>query len=116
MKTLGIVLFPDVEELDAVGPWEVLAAWTQAHPEDGWTVTTLSADGGPVRGAKGLEIGAHHSFADAPGLDVVLHPGGRGTRPLAADEAHLERVRAWAGVAELTTSVCTGALVLAAAG
>lgn len=116
MQTIGIVLFPDVEELDAVGPWEVLAAWTQQHPEDGWTVTTLSSDGGPVRGAKGLELGAHHSFADAPTLDVLLHPGGMGARPLAADEPYLQRVRDWAGAAQLTTSVCTGSLVLAAAG
>ena len=44
-RTIGIVLFPDVEELDAVGPWEVLAAWTHEHPGDGWSVTTLSRTG-----------------------------------------------------------------------
>ncbi len=47
-KHIGIVLFDDVEELDAVGPWEVLAHWARRHPEDGWSVSLLSGDGGPV--------------------------------------------------------------------
>ena len=115
-RTIGVVLFDDVEELDAVGPWEVLAWWTLNHPEDGWAVTCLSRDGRPVRAAKGLVLGAHTSFADAPRLDVLLHPGGRGTRPLTRDEEHLDWVRAQRGTAPLLTSVCTGALVYAAAG
>jgi hypothetical protein len=88
-KHLGIVLFEHVEELDAVGPWEVLAFWTRGHPEDGYAVSTLSRDGGPVACSKGLTVEAHHAFADAPAYDVLLHPGGRGTRPQLADEAHL---------------------------
>ena len=115
-RTIGVVLFDDVEELDAVGPWEVLAWWTLNHPQDGWAVTCLSRDGRPVRAAKGLVLGAHTSFADAPRLDVLLHPGGRGTRPLTRDEEHLDWVRAQRGTAPLLTSVCTGALVYAAAG
>ena len=115
-RTIGVVLFDGVEELDAVGPWEVLAWWTLNHPEDGWAVTCLSRDGRPVRAAKGLVLGAHTSFADAPRLDVLLHPGGRGTRPLTRDEEHLDWVRAQRGTAPLLTSVCTGALVYAAAG
>ncbi len=114
--TIGIVLFPDVEELDAVGPWEVLTSWTQNHPDDGWSVTTLSPTGDPVLCAKGLVVTPHHGFADAPHLDVLLHPGGRGTRPQLTDQAHLEWVRATAASAQLMTSVCTGSLVYAAAG
>ncbi|WP_425433621.1 DJ-1/PfpI family protein [Kineococcus rhizosphaerae] len=116
MKHLGIVLFDGVEELDAVGPWDVLAAWTQQHPEDGWVVTTLSRDGGEVTAAKGMRFVAAHSFADAPPLQAVLHPGGRGTRPQLRDEDHLEWVRAQRRSAPLMTSVCTGSLVYAAAG
>ena len=51
---IGLLLFDGVEELDAVGPWEVLAHWTQQHPEDGWDVSCLSPDGAPVVGAKTL--------------------------------------------------------------
>ncbi|WP_432571755.1 DJ-1/PfpI family protein [Kineococcus sp. SYSU DK005] len=116
MRHIGIVLFDDVEELDAVGPWEVLAHWTRTHPEDGWAVTCLSRDGRPVTCAKGLVLGAHHSFADAPALDVLLHPGGHGTRPQLRDEQHLEWVRRQRERVPLMTSVCTGALVYAAAG
>ena len=115
-RSIGIVLFDGVEELDAVGPWEVLAFWTGLWPQDGWEVTTLSAGGGPVACAKGLTIEAHHSFASAPPLDVVLHPGGQGTRPQLVDDAHLDWVRAQAGSAEVMASVCTGSLVYAAAG
>jgi transcriptional regulator GlxA family with amidase domain len=115
-KTIGIFLFDDVEELDAVGPWEVLAAWNQFWPDDGWRVVTFSVDGEPVTGAKGLRIVPHQSAADVGDLAVVLHPGGQGTRPLLKDPDHLDRVRAWAAAAEITTSVCTGSLVYAAAG
>jgi len=115
-KTIGIVLFDDVEELDAVGPWEVLAAWATFWPDDGWRVVTLSRDGMPVRAAKGLVLTPHHSFADAPHLAIVLHPGGQGTRPQLEDEEHLAWVRAQAASAEIMTSVCTGSLVYAKAG
>lgn len=114
-RTIGILLFDGVEELDAVGPWEVLAMWTASFPDDGWRVTTLSRDGGPVRGAKGLALGAHGRADGAP-LDVLVHPGGAGTRPQLDDEDHLAWVRAVAERAELMTSVCTGSLVYAAAG
>jgi transcriptional regulator GlxA family with amidase domain len=69
-------LFDGVEELDAVGPWEVLAYWTLHRPEDRWTVSCLSLNGADVTGAKNLVPGAHHSLADAPALDVLIHPGG----------------------------------------
>ncbi len=115
-RQIGILLFDGVEELDAVGPWEVLANWTQEHPHDGWAVSCLSRDGASVTAAKGLELGAHHSFDSAPPLDVLLHPGGRGTRPLMRDPTHLDRIRRYRADVPLLTSVCTGSLVYAAAG
>lgn len=115
-KHIGIVLFEDVEELDAVGPWEVLSFWTQRHPEDGWTVSCLSLSGGLVRCAKGLVIQADHSFAEAPPLDVLIYPGGHGTRAQLHDEARLQWVRRQRETVPLMTSVCTGSLVYAAAG
>lgn len=116
IRNIGIFLFDDVEELDAVGPWEVLAAWCAFWPQDGWRVTTFSLDGATVTGAKGLRIEPHASVEQVGPLDIVLHPGGQGTRPLLKDPEHLDRVRAWHAAAELTTSVCTGSLVYAAAG
>ncbi len=113
---IGLLLFDGVEELDAVGPWEVLAYWTQEHPEDGWAISCLSADGGNVIGAKGLVLGAHHSFEDVPPLDVLIHPGGQGTRPMLRDPEHLDWVRAQRAAVPLMASVCTGSLVYAAAG
>lgn len=115
-RHIGMLLFDGVEELDAVGPWEVLSYWTQAYPEDGWTIACLSQDGGPVRAAKSLVLGAHHSIAGAPPLDVLIHPGGPGTRPMLRDEPHLDWVREQRARIPLMTSVCTGSLVYAAAG
>jgi transcriptional regulator GlxA family with amidase domain len=115
-RQIGILLFDGVEELDAVGPWEVLSAWTRQHPEDGWDAFCLSPDGRPVRGAKSLVLGAHHSIADAPAMDVLVHPGGPGTRPMLHDRDHLDWVRRQRSTVPLLTSVCTGSLVYAAAG
>ncbi|GAB3436094.1 DJ-1/PfpI family protein [Phycicoccus ginsengisoli] len=115
-RHIGILLFDDVEELDAIGPWEVLANWVLSHPQDGWAVSLISRDGDPVRAAKGALFGAHHSFADMPPLTVLIHPGGQGTRPLMRDEDHLTWVRQQRATVPLMTSVCTGALVYAAAG
>lgn len=115
-QRIGIVLFDGVEELDAVGPWEVFAAWAHFFPDDDIAVSCLSPAGGPVDAAKGMTLTAHHSFADAPSYDVLLHPGGRGTRPLMRDDEHLEWVRTQRAAVPLMTSVCTGSLVYAAAG
>jgi transcriptional regulator GlxA family with amidase domain len=116
VRRIGIFLFSGVEELDAVGPWQVISFWTRRFPEDGWEVFCLPADGGPVECAKGLTVAAHCSAADAPAMDGFLHPGGRGTRPQLDDENHLRWVRSLRATVPLMTSVCTGSLVYAAAG
>lgn len=115
-RQIGVLVFDGVEELDAVGPWEVLSHWTQEHPDDGWDAFSLSPAGAPVVGAKSLVLGAHHSFDSAPPLDVLVHPGGPGTRPLLRDPAHLAWVRDVRDSTPLMASVCTGSLVYAAAG
>ncbi|MFF7333512.1 DJ-1/PfpI family protein [Streptomyces sp. NPDC090306] len=116
VRHIGILLFSDVEELDAVGPWEVLSYWTRVFPEDRWAAFCFSSDGNPVTCAKGLTIGSHFSTADMPAPDVLVHPGGRGTRPLLTDDRHLDWVRGMRRSVPLMTSVCTGSLVFAAAG
>ncbi|CAN5560655.1 DJ-1/PfpI family protein [soil metagenome] len=115
-KHIGIVLFADVEELDAIGPWEVLSAWTQYFPQDDYAVTCLSRSGGLVQCAKGLVVQAQHSFDDAPPLDVLIYPGGQGTRPQLHDDDQLNWLRHQRATVPLMTSVCTGSLVYAAAG
>jgi transcriptional regulator GlxA family with amidase domain len=113
---IGIVLFDGVEELDAVGPWEVLAHWTRSYPEDAWAVCLLSPGGRPVTAAKGMVIGGQHALDSGPALQVLIHPGGQGTRRLMRDEEHLAWVRSRREQVALMASVCTGALVYAAAG
>jgi transcriptional regulator GlxA family with amidase domain len=113
---IGLFLFDGVEELDAVGPWEVLANWTQSHPEDGWSVSCLSSGGREVLGAKGMVLGSQHSLQDAPSLDVLIHPGGPGTRSLMRDRDHVEWTRRMRAEVSIMASVCTGSLVYAAAG
>lgn len=110
--TTGIVVFDGAEELDWAGPWEVFASGRR----DGDRVVTISVEPGPLTCAKGLRILADHTIDDHPPLDVVLVPGGRGTRPLAVDERFLGWLRAVDASSTWTTSVCTGAFCLAGAG
>jgi transcriptional regulator GlxA family with amidase domain len=116
VRHIGIFFFAEVEELDAIGPWEVLAHWTQTWPDDGWRVFTFSEPGGEIRCAKGLTVRVERSEADRPKLDVLIYPGGRGTRPQLEDAARLDWVRHKSREGTLMTSVCTGSLVYAAAG
>lgn len=116
MQSIGIMLFGGVEELDAVGPWEVLASWTGSWPEDGWQVVTVARTAGYVECAKGLVLAASYGWADMPPLDVLVFPGGKGTRALIEDPEVLDWVRRQSGRGALMTSVCTGSLVFAAAG
>ena len=112
--TIGILLFDDAEELDAIGPWEVFTMTAQARP--GLRVVSISADGGMVRCAKGLHVQPDHGFADAPKLDVLLVPGGQGTRREVENEAILAWIREAAAQCRWVTSVCTGSLLLTEAG
>lgn len=110
--TTGILLFDGVEELDFVGPWEV---FTMARTE-GDTVVTIAERPGPVRGAKGLRVLPDHTFADAPELDVLVVPGGQGTRVEVDNPVLLEWIERVATDCCWVTSVCTGSFLLHAAG
>ena len=113
--TTGILLFDDAEELDWAGPWEVLsAAAQQLFPED--RVVTIAEQERPIRCAKGLRVLPDHDFASAPPLDVVLVPGGQGTRREVSNPALIEWLRKTGERCQWVTSVCTGALLLHEAG
>ena len=119
-RTVGIVLFDGAEELDWVGPFEVFTMAREASgengPASGLEVVLVSEAGGTVKGAKGLRNEVDHAFAEAPAFDVVLIPGGIGTRTEMKNPVMLDFVRKQAASAEWVTSVCTGSIVLDAAG
>lgn len=116
LKTIGIFLFDDMEELDAIGPWEVFAWWVNHYPEDGWTATTFSLDGEVITCEKSLRVLPHTSATEVGPLDVLLHPGGDGCYRLMDDGAHIAWLQGQAQTVPLVASVCTGSLVLAKAG
>ena len=116
VKRIGILFFPDAEELDAVGPWEVLSFWTRVFADDGYEVVAFSKDGGVITCAKGLSIVTDYSYETVSHLDVLIYPGGIGTRAQLSDAEQLRWVRSQRESVPLMTSVCTGSLVFAAAG
>jgi transcriptional regulator GlxA family with amidase domain len=113
---IAVALFPDAEELDFAGPWEVLSYWARNWPDDGIEVFTVADSLEPVRCAKGLRVLPDRTWDDAGAIDVLVYPGGIGTRRQLADTAVLDRLRALSSDGTLMTSVCTGALVYAATG
>jgi len=114
-RTIGIVLYPDFEELDAVGPFEVFGGFCMSSNRE-WQVVTIAEDRGKVRGFHGLEVEAMYGFDDAPALDVVLLPGGIGSRKEMQNPRMLDFVRRASETCRYVTSVCTGALILHQAG
>jgi transcriptional regulator GlxA family with amidase domain len=114
-RSVAILLFNDVEELDFAGPWEVFAHLRSQRPEL-CDVFTVSERGGEVRCAKGLRVLADHSFETAPPADVLVVPGGQGRRVEVSNPRIIDFLRRAAGRAEVTTSVCTGAFLLERAG
>jgi len=115
MPAVAIAVFTGAEELDFVGPWEVLAAWRYLHPHE-VSVCLVGDTLEPVTCAKGLRVLPERTWDDLGEVDVLVYPGGFGTRAKVGDEAVRERLRAMSERGTLMTSVCTGALVFADAG
>lgn len=113
--SIAIFIFDGAEELDWVGPWEVLATWAKFWPEEA-SVFTVSRTPGLVQCAKGMKAEADHTWDTAPPFDVLLYPGGQGTRAHLGDEAIHKWLRQAADSGALMSSVCTGALVYADVG
>lgn len=111
---IAIYLFDGAEELDWAGPWEVLSYWAQ--DDDDVEVVTVARTPGPVVCAKGLRVLPDHTWEDLGEIDVLVYPGGRGTRDHLGDEVVRDWVRGVAASDALMVSVCTGALVYADAG
>jgi cyclohexyl-isocyanide hydratase len=107
---IAMLLFPGVTQLDLTGPHEVFTRLRGVRVETVWKVA------GPVRSGSGLTLLAERSFDEVHGADLLCIPGGPGHIELLGDDAVLDWVRRVATEARWVTSVCTGALVLGAAG
>ena len=112
--TIGILIFDGVEELDFVGPWEVFTA--ARHLELDCRTVLIGESSEPVRCSKGMRVLPDHTLEDAPALDMVLVPGGNGTRALVHRAPTLEWLARRAASCKWVTSVCTGSYVLFRAG
>ncbi len=120
MISIGIVIFDDVEELDFVGPYEVFTMINTVLEYKGEPpavdVKLISETGGDITGKKGMRVGAHASFDDISALDVVLVPGGMGSRAQMKNPVLVDWLSGMASTCQWVTSVCTGSFILAAAG
>jgi transcriptional regulator GlxA family with amidase domain len=110
MTEIAILIFDKLAALDAVGPYEVM----RNVPD--WEIRFVAKRKGQVRSEGGLALVADHSIEEVGSADVVLVPGGVGNRPMLEDEEVLSWLREIDSTTRWTTSVCTGSLVLGAAG
>lgn len=120
-RTVGILIFDDVEVLDFCGPFEVFAS--ASEPGDSsrderrlFSVITIAEERRTINCRGGLLVQPHHSIDDHPPLDILVVPGGFGTRREISNQRLLDWIAAQDTKTELTTSVCTGAYLLAAKG
>jgi transcriptional regulator GlxA family with amidase domain len=117
---VGILIFDNVEVLDFAGPFEVFSRTRLVPGPDSrrseesapFQVFTVAKTREPVTATGGLVVVPHYGFTDAPRIDLLVVPGGFGTRPLLQDEETLGWIRRTAEAARRVTSVCTGALLL----
>jgi transcriptional regulator GlxA family with amidase domain len=121
-RQVAILVYPGVQSLDFAGPLEVFAGAQRLIEESGrcergYEVKLLSVDGRPFETSSGLTVTPHASLASAPSkIDTLIVAGGHGSRQAAADPRLLDWIRQVSATARRTTSVCTGAFLLAAAG
>lgn len=109
-RRIGMLIFPRLTQLDMTGPYEVLARLP------GTTVDLVAATLDPVVTDRGMKIVPTVTYDTCPSLDVIMVPGGPGQQDLMEDETALSFLRRQAKAAKYVTSVCTGSLVLGAAG
>ncbi|MDU1537966.1 DJ-1/PfpI family protein [Cutibacterium avidum] len=110
-RQAGVLLFDGFELLDVFGPVEL---WSRLS--DRYEVTFCAVEPGPVRSSQGAVVMATEDMDASAGHDIVLIPGGMGTRSLVDDRSFLTRLRGWTAPASIISAVCTGSALLAAAG
>ena len=122
--SVGIFIFDDVEVLDFAGPFEVFSRTRTVAGSDSrrtddsapFETFTVARTRELITAIGGLRVLPHYSWADAPAIDILVVPGGFGTRALLTDEPALAWIRETAARARQVTAVCTGALLLARLG
>jgi transcriptional regulator GlxA family with amidase domain len=120
-KRVGILIFPDVEVLDFCGPYEVFST-TRLDEErrreepSPFDVVIIAENEGPVMASGGLRVLPDHTLADCPAIDILVVPGGWGTRREIDNEALISWITQRAAQVETLASVCTGAMLLGRAG
>lgn len=115
-RNVAILIFDEVEVLDFCGPFEVFAVTGARSEEKPFNVFTVAETTAAITARNGLSVNPKYAFADCPPADILVVPGGYGTRPLMHNPVVLDWIKAQAERAELVMSVCTGALLLAKAG
>ncbi len=115
-QQVGILLFEGVELLDFAGPFEVFSAADELRGGTAFDVWTVAASAEPVTTHNGLVVVPRHAFPTAPRPDLLVIPGGFGTRALLHQPVSLDWIQTAAASAGLVVSVCTGSLVLAKLG
>jgi predicted metal-dependent HD superfamily phosphohydrolase/putative intracellular protease/amidase len=115
-RNLAILIFDDVEVLDFCGPFEVFSVANRFTDAPALNVVTVAEKPGPVLTRGGLSVNPHHRLPDCPRPDLLLVPGGQGTRKEMHNPALIDWIKQASNKAELVLSVCTGALLLAKAG
>ena len=120
IRRVAVVLFDGFTVLDAYGPIQAFGACRRPRPDGTqlrfFKLFTLGEQPGLVRSGEGPATQVDHSFADAPPWDILVVPGGFGTRPLVKNEAFLKRLALASERSAITTTVCTGSALLARTG
>jgi transcriptional regulator GlxA family with amidase domain len=114
--TLAILIFDEVEVLDFCGPFEVFSVCNRFCDPPAFKVLTVAEKPGPIRTRGGMSVNPHHRLGDCPPLDMLLVPGGQGTRQEMHNAALIGWIKGAVVSCERILSVCTGALLLAKAG
>jgi transcriptional regulator GlxA family with amidase domain len=110
-KNVGILIFDNVEVLDFAGPFEVFSV-TESNNSQPFRVFTLSQDGKSITAVNGLKVTPDYSLENHTKIDILIIPGGIGTRKLLDNPNLLEWVKKTHATTQLTMSICTGAIVL----
>jgi transcriptional regulator GlxA family with amidase domain len=114
-KTVGVVLYENVQPMDVIGPWEVLAIWKNLLHAP-LEMYLISENGGLVKCDDDIFLTAHCDFNASPQLDYLIVPGGRGRREQVNNERLIAFIKEKARTSDKTISVCTGMFLLHKAG
>lgn len=115
-KSVGILLFNEAEVLDFAGPFEVFSVASEVHDYSLFEVFTFAKTNEPIIAVNGLSVNPKYSFSNVPNIDILIVPGGNGSRELIKDHEILNKIDTIQQDTELTMTVCSGSRVPAILG